>query len=81
MYNKIDLAIFQEGEEGELKSENVWTKASGLLREALGHLAWAFSEKKTLLEKKTFVRNITFARKEDTSPAASCKNSFRRTCI
>ena len=45
--NKIDMAIFQEGEEGELKSENIRTKNSPLLREALGPLAWAFSENKT----------------------------------
>ena len=36
--NKIDLAVFQEGEEGELKSETGWTKVSDLLREALGLL-------------------------------------------
>ena len=45
MFNKIDLAVFQEGEGGELKSETVWTKVSGLLREALGPLALAFSDK------------------------------------
>ena len=39
MYNKIDLAVFQDGEEGELKSEDMWTKNSPLLREALG-LLW-----------------------------------------
>ena len=33
--NKIDLAIFQEGEEGELKSENILTKNSRLLRGGL----------------------------------------------
>ena len=43
--NKIDLAVFQEGEEGELKTENIWTKNSPLLREVLGPLAWTFSEK------------------------------------
>ena len=34
--NKIDLVSFQEGEEGELKSETIWTKNSHLLREAWG---------------------------------------------
>ena len=42
--NKIDLTIFQEGKEGELKSENILTKNSPLLREALGPLSWAFSD-------------------------------------
>ena len=38
------MAVFQEGEEDELKSENILTKNSPLLREAQGPLAWAFSE-------------------------------------
>ena len=40
------MADFQGGEEGGLKSENVWTKVGDLLREALWPLAWAFSEKR-----------------------------------
>ena len=35
---KLTWAVFQEGEEGELKSEKVLTKNSPLLREALGLL-------------------------------------------
>ena len=42
MNNKIDLAVFQEGEEGE-----ILTKNSPLLREALRPLAWAFSDNQT----------------------------------
>ena len=46
---KIDLAVIQESEEGgELKSENIITKISDLLREDLGPLAWAFSENECL---------------------------------
>ena len=54
MYNKIDLVVFQEGEEGELKSENVWTKDIGLFREALGPLACAFSENLQVFQKSDF---------------------------
>ena len=42
--NKIDLSVIQESEEAELKSENILTKNSPLLREALGPLAWAYSD-------------------------------------
>ena len=34
--NKIDLAVFQEGEEGELKSENILTKNSSFVERGPG---------------------------------------------
>ena len=53
--NKIDLADFQKGEGASLKSENVWTKVSGLLREALRPAA---SLKKKILDNSTLAMSF-----------------------